>query len=321
MKNLQTTVVTALALAVATLAHGQDPAAMLSECMKLLPGSPQQNSCIASAKVAADARTVAMKAQAAASQAAAKAAAVQAAQAQAAQAAAAAKAAQSAAMAKGAQAQAAQAAAAKAAQPAIAPVPPEVKQAAQQLGLAGTPATSLSTGALNLPAADISNMQILAALATIQAQQAALTDAHMKQQLATAQDRAAQMTAAQDAANKMKEAAQTQMKAGVTQGAMSLGSGVAGANTLKSMKSAGLDTSMVKQGMANGLTSYTVSQAQADAYNEQLKAKMMQARMDQLKQAEQIQAASARNQQAIETMLNFMKQMQQQQAQVIGNMH
>ncbi|HEY2628695.1 MAG TPA: hypothetical protein VGI57_06175 [Usitatibacter sp.] len=319
MKNLQSTIVTALALAVATLVHGQDPAAMLSECMKLLPGSPQQNSCIATAKVAADARTAAMKAQAAASQAAANAAAVQAAQAQAAQAAAAAKAAQSAAAAKAAQSTAA--AKTPAASLKAAEVPPDVKQAAQQLGLAGAPATSLSTGASKAPAADISNMQLQAALAMMQSQQAALTDAHMKQQLSTAQDRAAQMAAVQDAANRMKEAAQKQLNASIAQGAMSLGSGLAGLNTLKSMKSAGLDTSMVKQGMVNGAASYSISKAQADAYNEQLKAKMMQAQTDQTKQAEQIQAAAARNKQALETMLNYMAQMQQQQVQIIGNMH
>ncbi len=299
MKTMRTTLATALFLSIAApFAYGQDPAGQLAQCVKMPPGSPEQNVCIATVQTQA----AVMKAQAAAAQAAATAQAAAAAQAQAAE----------------------KAKPGAKSDPATgvkkAPdAPPDVKKAAQQLGLAGSPPQGLP-GAAPLPPVNISGMDIKSAMAALKQQQAALIQAHLNSQIPAMQKQAAALAAQEAAAAKIKEA-QGSMKGSITQGAVSIGSGAAGLQAIANMKNAGLDTSKISTTNVKGVANYEMSEKQADAYQKQLEAQKKQGAAEQQKQAETLQALLAQNKQSADILQKYLDAIAAAQAQIVGNVH
>jgi hypothetical protein len=202
--------------------------------------------------------------------------------------------------------------------------PPEVKKAAQQLGLAGLPpaATPGAPVVTAPPIANISGMDPQMALLILQQQQANLMRAQTTAHLSDVQARATKMQEMQDAAARLKSAASTQMAAATMAGAMmTIGSGIAGAQAIASMKNAGLDTSKTVVKTVSGQAQYQASAAQMDAYKAQLDAMMSKLGTEQQRQAETMQSMMAMNQQLTDIVASYINSMNTQRAMAIGNMH
>ena len=237
MKTIRTTIITTLSLCIAApLAYGQEPAALLAQCMKMMPGTPEQNVCITTLQT----QMAVLKAQAAAAQTA-----------------------------------AAQATAAKAgAKPAPEKIlkapdaPPDVKKAAQQLGLAGSPPPGVP-GAAPLPNVNLSGMDIDVALAAVMKQQGRPSPGSPQYP----DPRHAVASRATGGAGGSGRADQGGTDGDDASAMMSIGSGAAGMQAVANMKKAGLDTSKISVKNVNGVSTYEMSGKQAEAYKQELDAK------------------------------------------------
>jgi hypothetical protein len=193
-------------------------------------------------------------------------------------------------------------------------VPPEVKKAAAELGVAGAPAALGGEKAIN-----IQGMDLQTAMMAIQSQRASLLESQLKGQMESIQQRNESIARLNSLLGKLKPL----RPAGTDPNAWgNLGANKAeGKATYDLVKAAGLTLPTgASEVNETGSPIYDAQQKTFDAWAEQIKGKIDALNNSQQMDMLRMQSLTNKRNEAFDLMTSFIKKMQDNRSAIIGNM-